>query len=90
MRARWHHRADGELTRCKALCVCALATTALVMACSLPKSELPSRTSICMAKPGNNLLAVELERENDVAREDFSVRAFETSPRLKRRLQRQR
>jgi hypothetical protein len=39
---------------------------------------------------GNNLLAVELERENDVAREDFSVRAFETSLRLKRRLQRQR
>src|SRR5580704_13185091 len=42
---------NGELTRCNALWVCALATTALVMACSLPKSELPSRSSTCMAKP---------------------------------------
>src|SRR2546430_5548862 len=42
---------NGELTRCSALCDDALATIAAVIACNLLKSELPSRSWTCIAKP---------------------------------------
>ena len=42
---------NGELTRCSALCVDALETMAPAIACNLLKSELPSRSWTCIAKP---------------------------------------